>query len=119
MVWSHFISDGGWGMFPTMIFAALLMLAAAIYAFRPERRFVPLIFSLGIITLASGLLGFCVGVITTFQYAARNAPPAEIHSLTLVGVAESTNNIVLALIGIVLAGIVASVGAIRIARTAP
>jgi hypothetical protein len=103
-------------MFPTLIFGSLLLLACLLYAFKPEKRFMPLVLSFGVMTIASGALGFSVGVITTFHYAAIHSPPPEVRSLAMLGVAESTNNIVLALIGIVIGALICSVGAVRIAR---
>jgi hypothetical protein len=117
MVWSTFFKEGGWGMFPTTIFGSLLLLAALLYALKPERRFVPLVLTFGAITMFSGLLGFSVGAITTFHAVAMEVTGLEKqHAITLLGLAESANNIVLALIGLVMASLVASVGAVRIAR---
>lgn len=117
MIWSTFFSDGGWGMYPTSLFGALLLGAAVLYAVRPDRRFVPLLVSLGVVAIASGVLGFSVGVITTFRYVA-GIPAAQQHPVTLIGFAESANNIVIALVAIVLSGLIAAIGGLRIARTA-
>src|SRR5262249_53909638 len=57
---------GGWGMFPTLIFGVLMIAATVRYAVRPERRFVPLQVTLGLLTLAAGCLGFVTGMIKTF-----------------------------------------------------
>jgi hypothetical protein len=111
----EFFRDGGWGMYPTLIFGVGLVAAALIYSARPERRFVPLLISIGVMTVGSGILGFSMGVINTFRYAAKSVPPEQ-HSLVLQGFAESTNNVVFALIFVVMSALIASVGAGRIAR---
>jgi hypothetical protein len=118
MMWDSFFRDGGWGMYPTSIFGVIFLAASLLYAWKPEKRFVPLLLSLGVVTFASGLLGLAVGTITTFRYVA-GTPPPEQHTLTLIGLAESSNNIVLALVVIVISGLLASVGGVRIARDLP
>jgi hypothetical protein len=102
-------------MWPTLIFGIGFVATALLYATRPERRFVPLLLSIGVMTVGSGLLGFAMGVITTFHFAAQRVPPEQ-HSLVLQGFAESTNNIVFALIFVVMSALIAAVGAGRIAR---
>lgn len=51
----------GWiPMYVTLLFGVFSMGAAARYAMRPERRFVPLVVSLGSMTLLCGLFGFAL-----------------------------------------------------------
>ena len=106
---------GGWGMFPTAIFGVLLVAAAIRYAVTPERRFVPLQVSLGILTLSAGGLGFVTGLIKSFM--AMEGVGEDKRWLWLLGAGESLHNVALALILMTFAGIAASVGAMRIART--
>src|SRR3954451_21242192 len=87
--------DGGFGMFPTAIFGVLTVLAAVAYAIRPERRFVPLQVSLGIMTLVAGGLGFTTGMIKSL--GGLHMADAEKRWLWLLGMGESLNNIALAL----------------------
>lgn len=110
-----FFREGGFGMFPTLIFGVLLVAAAVAYAVRPERRFVPLLVTLGVVTLGSGCLGVVMGFISTFQYLHQVAA-ADQFTIMVTGVAESLTNIVLALVLLVLASLVTAVGALRIAR---
>jgi hypothetical protein len=107
--------EGGFGMYPTSIFGVLMIGAALLYAVRPQRRFVPLLASLGVVTLSSGLLGFSVGVVKSVQAAAA-MPPGDHANLVMLGFAESAQNVVLALMLIVLSGLAAAVGAARVAR---
>ncbi|AKF10118.1 hypothetical protein [Sandaracinus amylolyticus] len=100
---------GGWGMFPTLVFGLLAVAASLRYAVRPDTRFVPLLVSSSLLTLAAGSLGFVTGLIASSNYIA-SAPD---HRVWLIGLGESLNNVALALI-LVGAGLVATtIGALR------
>ncbi|UJR86464.1 hypothetical protein [Sandaracinus amylolyticus] len=100
---------GGWGMFPTLVFGLLAIAASLRYAVRPDSRFVPLLVSSALLTLAAGSLGFVTGLIATSTYIA-DAPD---HRVWLIGLGESLHNLALALI-LVGSGLVATtVGALR------
>ncbi len=105
--------NGGWGMIPTALFGVLLVLAALRYASRPEQRFVPVQVSLGLLTLASGGLGFVTGLIKSFQAMAEM--PDDKRWIWLVGLGEALNNVALAFGLVMLAAIAASVGTLRVA----
>ena len=105
---------GGWGMIPTTIFGLLLLTAAIRYAVQPERRFVPLQVSLGIMTLCSGALGFVTGLIRSVTALDMVGP--DRRWIWIVGMGESLNNVALSFVLLILAAIAASVGALRIAR---
>ena len=117
-MWSTFFHDGGWGMYPTTGFGFLLIASAVLLALRPERRWMPLVTSLGVVTFASGLLGTSVGIVKSFHYLPEVARAEQLEIATL-GCAESLNNLVLALIIVVLAGLIASVAALRAGVAAP
>jgi hypothetical protein len=105
---------GGWGMIPTMIVGLLLVASAVRYAMSPERRYVPLQISLGILTLACGGLGFVTGMMRSFS--AVGAVPADERWIWMIGTSESLNNIALALALVSIGAIATSVGALRVAR---
>lgn len=111
-MWEAF-REGGWGMFPTLFFGLALVGVGVRYALAPERRLVPLLAGLGLVTLLAGTLGFAVGLQVTFQGFAGSDPPAR---LALVGIAESLQNVVLALALVLLATLAACAGALRLAR---
>lgn len=113
-MFENFIRDGGFGMYPTLVFGALAVVAAVVIAARPQRRFVPLVLALGACTFGSGMLGTVVGFITSLRYVAK-APDPDRMTFMMIGAAESMNNMVLALICVVLAALIASVAAARIA----
>ncbi len=110
-------SMGGWGMFPTAIFGLMLVAASIRYAMSPERRFVPIQVSLGVVTLASGGLGFVTGMIKS-ALAIEGAGPDR-RWIWVLGMGESLNNVALALALLTVAALAASVGAARLAREAP
>ncbi|HEY4120292.1 MAG TPA: hypothetical protein VGM56_20645 [Byssovorax sp.] len=109
--------SGGFGMYPTTIFGLLLVAAAVRYAMSPERRFVPLQLSLGVLTLAAGTLGCVTGAIKSAS--ALYDVPADKRSLFILGLGESLNNVGCALALVALAALVASVGAARLASMTP
>jgi hypothetical protein len=110
----QFFESGGWGMYPTTIFGFLLVAVGIAYSAMPERRFVPLLVSMSVVTFSSGCLGCLTGFITTFNYTATKVPVAEQHSVTLMGISESLSNVVLAFIFLVLSILFASIGALRL-----
>lgn len=110
---SNFFEAGGWGMYPTTLFGVLLIAVGIAYAAMPERRFVPLLVSMGVVVFGAGVLGCVTGFITTFRYI-QKVPAADQHTITLLGISESLNNVVLAFIFIVLSTLIASIGALRL-----
>lgn len=107
---------GGFGMYPTLFFGVLLLVASVRYAIKPENRYIPLQVSLGILTLLSGALGFVTGVINSFMAMGDVVP--DKRWVWMFGVAESLHCIGLALILAVLAGIATSIGSLRFAQAA-
>jgi hypothetical protein len=113
----HFI-DGGFGMYPTLLFGVALLAVAGRYATRPEKRYVPLLIALNILTVAAGALGFVTGVITTTGAASEIAGTGQLSLIALVGVGESLNNVAFALLFVVAGAMAVTLGAWRIAREA-
>jgi len=108
--------EGGWGMWPTLLFGLGLLACSVRYAARPRSEQVPLLVSLGLLTLCAGALGFITGVITTLRYIAGVAP--EQRWLAMVGVGESANDLFLALFFATAAMVAVVVGAWRLASRA-
>jgi hypothetical protein len=111
----HF-HDGGFGMFPTMIFGFLLLATSVRYALNPTRALVPLLFGLGILTLSAGALGFVTGCIVAAHFISGH--PADMAGLAICGFGEALNNVAFALMFVTLAAMSASWGAWKIARGA-
>ncbi len=106
---------GGWGMYPTLIAGLALLVTCLRYAARPESRFVPLMFTLGLFTLFAGGLGFITGVMTMLHaYAGPLASEGPV--VLFLGVYESLHNVALALLMTTISAIAASIGAWRLSR---
>jgi hypothetical protein len=106
--------EGGWGMYPTLFFGLLALGVAALYAVRPEGRFVPLVVSTSLLTLVSGVLGFVRGVSASFTHITE----ATDRAVAMVGAGESAHNVTLALIFVALVLVATTIGATRTARRA-
>ncbi|MBK8212752.1 MAG: hypothetical protein IPK71_03305 [Myxococcales bacterium] len=109
---SEFFKNGGYGMFPTLVVGLFLLATAVLYAVRPSGRRARVALVLGTVTLASGLLGASAGMATTAHFIPQ-VPKGDQLEILAVGFGESIHNVVLALVVVVLAGLVASVGALR------
>jgi hypothetical protein len=104
-------------MYPTALFGILMVGAALAYAVKPEKRFVPLQISLGILTLSAGALGTITGLIKSLL--GLHGVEESHRWIWMLGLGETLHNIALAFAMVVLAVLIASVGALRIAlRTA-
>jgi hypothetical protein len=115
MIWNNFFTDGGLGMYPISVHGFFLLASALLLALRPERRFVPLVVSLALLTLGSGVLGTLVGIVTTLHYTART-PTGQVQAL-IMGVAEASHCLVLALLVVMAALVLTSIAAWRASRT--
>jgi dipeptide/tripeptide permease len=111
----EFFRDGGWGMYPTILFGFTLVAAGFLYLFRPESRYVSIVFCTGFLTVGSGVLGTVTGLVTTFRYL-QHVPPVDQLKIAALGTAESLNNIVLALIIAIVAALPTLGGVIRSVR---
>jgi len=106
--------EGGWGMYPTLIFGFVMLSVAVKYAVTPAKRFVPLLVALGVLTLSSGTLGFVTGLIKSIS-AVREANLQNLM-FPLLGAGEALHNVGLALMCLVLAALAAAVGAFKLSR---
>jgi hypothetical protein len=111
---------GGIGMWLTLVCGFALVGAGLRYAVSPEKRYVPLLVGLGVMTLASGAMGFTTGLIASC--AAIGQVAENERFVTIIGLGESLYNVAFALLFVFVAAAAASVGAIRVSRaetTAP
>ncbi len=110
-----FFLEGGFGMFPVLLFGCLFVAAAVLQALRPDRKLWQLTASLGAMNVGAGLLGFSMGIISTARYLNR-VPQAEQVQIAMAGVGESAHNVVLAMILLTVGAIAAAVGGLRVSR---
>jgi hypothetical protein len=96
-IWENFFVSGGYGMFPTALSGFLLLTVALLLALRPERRYVPLVLVLGLMTLGSGVLATLVGIVRTFHFIA-NTSPVQPLQIAVMGIAEASHCLILALL---------------------
>ena len=109
----EFYKHGGITMFPTTLFGFILVALALSFVIRPHRHQLTRILAFGATTLVCGLLGCSVGLIMTFRFI-RQLEPSEQFSVAAMGVAESLNNVVLALLIVLIASVVTCVGSLRL-----
>lgn len=110
-----FFTEGGFGMYPTLVFGFALVASAVMSIPQPHRRWLTFVF--GALTFASGVLGTSMGLINTMRYVAK-APAAEQLSFSAVGIAESMNNMVLSMILVIIALLISAVAAFKHAPAA-
>lgn len=104
--------EGGWPMYPVLILGTLLVIAAVRYATTAERRHLPVLRNLNFVTLTFGVLGSVLGMIHCLN-AMSQVPNELVVKISLLGLGESINNLALALLMMVLAGLFTTVGALR------
>ena len=88
--------EGGWGMWPTLVFGSSALIGAVWYARQKTPVAKATMLGMTMATLFSGLLGVTEGLITTFKAVSR-MPPDQQSSIALLGASESLQNLVLAL----------------------
>ena len=107
-------SFGGFPMWVTLLFGVLSIGAAARYAIRPERRYVPLVVSLGSMTFLSGLFGFVTGLAKSLN--ALDVVPADRRWIWMLGLGESLVNVAFALALVAVATLAMVVGTWKVSR---
>jgi hypothetical protein len=103
---------GGWGMFPTAIAGIVLVVAAASFAARPDRRRFTLAVWMHVVTLLAGMLGFVSGAIKTTVSASTLAPDSP-GNIIIVGLGEAAHCLGMAIGPCVLGAIIVAIGLAR------
>jgi dihydrodipicolinate synthase/N-acetylneuraminate lyase len=111
---NEFFSEGGWTMYPTALFGLVAIVASFMLALRPERRFVPLVVSLGCLTLLTGFLGTMWGLKGVAK-ATANAAPADMKEIVTACAIQALSSLQLATVMVVIAAMGAVSAAFRLA----
>ncbi len=110
-----FIRDAGWGIWPVFFFGVFGLVVSLRNALSPTRERFALIVGLAIATILMGVLGAVVGIQTTASaYVELGAP----MRLFVVGLRESLNNMVAALLFATLHTLVGTYGSRKLVRDA-
>ncbi|HUU00385.1 MAG TPA: hypothetical protein VM425_02990 [Myxococcota bacterium] len=111
---SEFIVEAGWGIWPVFIFGGASLFFSIYHLVSPRRDLVPLILGFGAATIIAGLLGTVTGLQHSVAYLDRVEDSQK--WIFLVGLRESLNNMVAALVIACLDALTASLGSMRLAR---
>lgn len=111
---SEFIHEGGWGMYPTIAFGLITAAIALWHAVAPAAKRTALIVGFGAATLLSGILGTTVGLQHSVMHI--RSLPADDRWIFLIGLRESLNCTVAALVLAMIAALLATYGSYRRAR---
>lgn len=114
----EFFGEGGWTMYPTALFGLMAVASSLLLAVRPERRFVPLVISLGCLTLLSGFVGTMWGM-TGVVKAAANAAPENMKEIVTACAIQALSSLRLASVLVVFTAMGAVSGAFRVAISRP
>lgn len=109
-----FVKAGGYGMFPVMLLGAFAVGVAIWFAVRGNREVLALVVGASAATLLMGVLSTVIGI----QVSARAIGGVEASErwIFLLGLQESLNGVVAALAAVMIATMIATVGAYRAMR---
>jgi len=111
-LWDNFWAQGGFGMYPVAFWGFLLLVYGGFYVLRPQERYLRSVAILAFMTLASGLLGTSVGIMTAFRYAATVAPELAARS-ACYGSGMALHVLVLSLFLVIFGGMLTAIGSRR------
>jgi hypothetical protein len=86
--------EGGWGMYPILIFGLIALGAALRFAIRADPKLRGFVETMGVAVAFFSLSGFLTGLIATGNYVEANKLTGGEAALTVLqGVKESTHNL--------------------------
>jgi len=111
---TEFMVEGGWGMWPILLFGLVALASAARYGVTPERgslRFVALLWLTLLVTVVHATVTDVAAVFAHFETAAPGDP--ALVSVLFAGLKESTRPAALGGIFLTLVPLLAAVGVYR------
>jgi hypothetical protein len=103
--------EGGWGMYPTLVFGLWANVESARQIWRPSPSFRAAI-ALAAVTLLSGLLGTVSGFIKTLAYAVDH-PYEQMVRFAFIGLSETLHNLALAMVMLVFSSLLYAIAHLR------
>ena len=104
-------------MYPIVLFGFGFVAVAVLHALRPDRKLSQLVVGLGALTLGAGVLGMTMGINSTMHYL-HQVKVEEQVAIGSAGIAESSNDLILARVLFMLGALAASVGGFRARKLA-
>jgi len=111
---ADFMLEGGWGMWPILLFGVVALASAAWFGFAPQRvslRFVAILWLTLLATVAHATITDLAAVFAHFETAPH--PDAALVSVLFMGLKESTRPAALGGIFLTLVPLLAAVGVYR------
>ena len=119
-IWENW-QDGGWGMWPILMFGLLALVGAARVAWRGEHALTPFVRWMSLTTASSALFGFLTGMHKVFDAAIGHDPrfepptaPAELadfrFKILFEGTKEASNTLAFAMIWLTLTFLLLAIG---------
>jgi hypothetical protein len=109
-----FLTEAGWPIWPVLVFGASALALAISHALKPAPEKLPLIVGFGIATLIVGCLGTVVGIQRSIAGLSEVAPAQR--WIVALGVRESLQDLVAALLFAAASTLATTVGSYRRAR---
>ena len=108
-LWKNW-QDGGWGMWPILVFGLLAIVSAARFAWRGEHRLAGFIRWMAMTTVTSSLLAFSADMHAVFNYLIHEAAPDDRLKILLEGMREASNSLSFGLILLTLTCLLVAIG---------
>lgn len=113
---ANYFHEAGWGIWPVMLFGGITLFFAVYHAIAPRKEFMTPIVGFGIATIIAGFLGAFTGIQNTVRYIEK-VDLAD-KWIFYVGLRESLNNTVAALVIVTLCALATTVGVHRLSKRA-
>lgn len=117
---SEFFHEGGWGMWPVLVFGMVTLGAAARFAWKPDVRQLGFLGAMTLTTFGSMFSATWTSIAAVFGHIADKTPPLgeeQFRATLMAGLMESTRAATLGSGLLTLACLLVAVGALRANRS--